>query len=110
MAWFMDPDGWRDESDEGPVDYLATYMKGHGELQICRYNYGEKYRITFNGEEIAQADNIAQAKQVALNYYNRWKQQLIAESYGAGDIKVAKYTGEYPNKPISVSDLRRRVR
>jgi hypothetical protein len=69
MTWFNDGDGWRDESNEGPYDYLATYLDAHGELQIYRGMREKKFRILYNGELLSLQDSVLLSKAWAEHWH-----------------------------------------
>lgn len=69
MTWFLDGDGWRDDSTEGPYDTLKIHLGAVGELQIYRGFEDEKYQVSYNHEEISWEDSVAMAKAKAEEWY-----------------------------------------
>jgi hypothetical protein len=77
MTWFLDGDGWRDDSTEGPYDTLKIHLGAKGELQIYRGYHDEKYRVTYDycGDImqdtvlIGNEDSVALAKAKAEQWY-----------------------------------------
>jgi hypothetical protein len=68
----MDPDGWRDESTEGPYDYLASWMK-HPEYQVFRPYNVKPYYVLLNSDRIHKAATIDEAKKFAKKHHREMK-------------------------------------
>lgn len=81
MTWFNDGDGWRDDSDEGPIDTLKIHFASGGAITIVRYlpwhRDNDDYVIMYSHKEIGRQESISLAKAWAEQW---WKENKHAPS------------------------------
>ena len=77
MTWFDDGDGWRDDSDEGPIDTLKIHFASGGRLTIVRSlpwrRISDDYVIEWDSREIGRQKSVALAKAWAEQWYRENK-------------------------------------
>lgn len=81
MTWFDDGDGWRDDSDEGPIDTLKVHRASGGDIEIVRYlpwrGMSDDYIIKYKGQEIGRQESVALAKAWAEQWWKENKRERV---------------------------------